>query len=238
MAKPPAEIISDNRPVLILDDLRFKRGKREAIAGVSGVFRQGDLSIIHGGAAGARSLLARLITGQLPPDSGQIWRDGRAGPLIGFMQGFNVGGPALRGLELRAAAYGVRFWDYVDEIATYLRNPDIMRKQMAKISGPDRAALLYASAYVLPCTHFVSEQAPLPVDEELRERLTPLYERARARAAIICITRSPKVARQFDNRRILRFREGQLIAPPRPGRRSIAGPAEAPALEAPDKAAS
>lgn len=224
MTQAEAEILNETRPVLILDDVRLRRKKVETLAGVSGVFRQGDLSIVHGGSEVARDLLGRVMVGQIPHDSGQIWREGPGPPVLGLAMGFNVGGPVLRGLELRAAAYGVRFYDYVDQVAAYMRNPDVLRKPLVSLTPTDRVTMLFASTYILPCSFFVAQTPPLPTDPKAREALTPLYEEVRQRAAIICLCKNRDFASSFEGRKTTRFKQGQLLINPPRKRKEIEGP--------------
>ena len=192
---------------------------RYLLEGASGRFHAGWIYVVTGGNAPARQMLSRVMAGIVPLDEGRIARDGPPPPILGAAMGFNVGGPILRGLEMRAAAYGLDHDDYVDKVAAALPNPEILRRQLAKVNPVDRALVLHASTYLLPCSYFVAEGAPWPADGDIRQHLDPLIEQTRRRAAFICVSKKTNIAPNEQKREIVRLRAGALVFSQRKRRR-------------------
>lgn len=198
--------------VLHMDGV-FKRNaaRRLMLQGVTAHFHSGMMYVIHGGMGPAREMLGRVMIGQVPVDAGRIHRADPPAPFIGNNMGFHVGGPVLRGLEMRAVGYNLRLSHYVDAIAALMVNPDALRRQLPRINPVDKAIVLHASAMLLPCSYFVANGAPWPADPEIRERLADLIDETRRRAAIISINKKPNIAPNAPNREAVRFRGGELL---------------------------
>ncbi|MEM7268010.1 MAG: hypothetical protein AAF401_02025 [Pseudomonadota bacterium] len=201
-------------PVLTLDGVVKRVGKRVAIRGLSHDFYAGDLVYILGGGSQPKQLLTRIIAGQLLPDQGHVLRNGPPGPMPGGGMGFQMVMSALRGLEMRAAAFGVDYRDYVDRISALMRNPEVLRKPFKSIQGVDRNMLLFGSAYLLPATHYVSDNAPMSSEPMAKRRVGPIYEAARERAAIIVIPKRDPSPTAMGDAKVLYFNNGVLSEVP------------------------
>ncbi len=118
---------------------------------------------------------------------------------------------ALRGLELRAAAYGIDLDAYVNSIAGLLRDPEELRKPLSGMSPSDRMTVLYGSALLLPCTHYSNNSGPLPADKRARAALRPLFREVRKRAGFICLNKRMTTRETFPNQRFLRLHTGRLF---------------------------
>ena len=72
------QIASTSSSALIeVQNLHFKRGERVIYAGVDLQFQRGKITAIMGPSGTGKTTLLRLIGGQLRPDQGQIFLDGR-----------------------------------------------------------------------------------------------------------------------------------------------------------------
>lgn len=210
--KQPRSRSSKNRPeVLVLDQVSKRSGKKNSLNGMNLRVHAGEIVSIIGGAAGPKAILTRVLNGQLSPDSGSILRAGLPGPSLSLPMGFNMGGTVLRGLELRAAAYGVDLDGYVNAVAGLLRNPEELRNPLAAVSPSDRLTILYGSAYLLPCTLYTNNSGPLPPDKRAKAALRPLFKEVRKRAAFICLNKQLKVKMEFPKQRFLRLHTGRLF---------------------------
>lgn len=203
--------MKDAPEVLVLDRVSRRSGKKVVLNGMNLRVRAGEVVTIIGGAAGAKALLTRVLNGQLGADGGSVLRAGPAGPTLSSPMGFNMGGTALRGLELRAAAYGVDLDGYVNAVANLLRDPEELRKPLAAMSPGDRLTILYGSALLLPCTHYTNNSGPLPADKRAKAVLRPLFREVRKRAAFICLSKRLNIKEKFPNQRFLRLHTGQLF---------------------------
>ena len=200
-------------PVLHFENV-FKRSKGKLkIRELTLTLRAGEVLSIIGGGREHIMLMSRMICGQLYPDEGRIWRDGPPGPNIGLAMGFEVGGNVVRGLEMRAAAYGVDPGHYIDAIAALLPKPDVLRMPMVNLAPNERMTVLYGSTYLLPCTHFVNNSSPLPLDKRARAAVRPLFRAARKTAGIICFEKKFREKNTTPNQRILRLVNGRLVEP-------------------------
>ena len=201
----------DAPEVLVLDRVSKRSGKKIVLNGMNLRVRAGEVVSIIGGAAGPKAVLMRLLNGQLGADGGAVLRAGQAGPTLSTPMGFNLGGTALRGLELRAAAYGVELDPYVNAVAALLRDPEDLRKPLAALAPADRMTVLYGSALLLPCTNYTNNSGPLPADKRAKAVLRPLFREVRKRAGFICLEKRMSTREKFPNQRFLRLHAGQLF---------------------------
>lgn len=199
-----------SEPVLALDGVSKRLGRRMALDGAAAEFHAGEIYIVTGGSHRARGVVARVLSGQSPIDSGRIVRRGRVAPLLGVSMGMNNVATVLRGLEVRASAYDLDRDRYFERIAELLDNPGVLRRHPRDLGPVDKALIQYASAYLLPCAAYVCDGAPLPGEDTAKERLTPLIAEARERGAIICFGRKPTMASELGDRRLARLTEGRL----------------------------
>lgn len=174
-------------PALRLQGVGRRLGGKILLQNISAEFYPGEITLITGGRGAARTELARLLGGLSAPTIGRVIRSGAPGPTPGAAVGFDVGGPVLRGLEMRAAAYGINLTDYVEAIASLMRAPGLLRKSLAQLAAFDRLIVLFAGAYLLPCTHYVAEKSLLPTEPAARKALIPAFRAARARAAFVTL---------------------------------------------------
>jgi hypothetical protein len=175
---------------LALEGVAKSAGKRCVVTDVSASFRCGELTVIRASRGEGKTTLARLLAGQTYPDRGRIWRRSAAAPLVGAAWGFRAGSPVWVGLELRAAGYGLPATEYIGRIERILENPKAIREEFGQLAGRDRAAIVYASSWLVPSSLYVVDGTPLPTDKVLRPKLKPLFEHARRDAAIVWITDS------------------------------------------------
>ena len=200
----------DAPEVLALDRVVKRSGKKLILNGMNLRVRVGEVVTIIGGAAGPKAILTRVLNGQLGVDGGDLLRAGLPGPTLSAPMGFGLGGTILRGLEMRAAAYGVDLDNYVNAVAALIRNPEDLRKPISALAPTDRMTILYGSAFLLPCTHYTNNSGPLPADKRAKVALRPLFREARQRAAFICLNKRMTVKETFPNQRFLRLHAGQL----------------------------
>ena len=212
-AIPPPEDAKPrrNRPeVLALDRVVKRSGKKVILGGMNLRVRAGEVVTIIGGAAGAKAILTRVLNGQLGVDSGAVLRAGQVGPTLSSPMGFGVGGTILRGLELRSAAYGIDLDSYVNSVAGLVRDPELLRQPLSALAPSERMTVLYGSAFLLPCTHYINNSGPLPADKRAKAVLRPLFREVRKRAGFICLNKRMTVKETFPGQRFLRLHAGQL----------------------------
>ncbi len=200
----------DAPEVLVFDSVVKRSGKKLILSGMNLRVRAGEVVTIIGGAAGPKAILTRVLNGQLGVDSGDLLRAGLPGPTLSAPMGFGMGGTILRGLEMRSAAYGVDLDNYVNAVATLMRDPEDLRKPINALAPADRMIVMYGSAFLLPCTHYTNNSGPLPADKRAKAVLRPLFREARQRAAFICLNKRMTVKETFPNQRFLRLHAGQL----------------------------
>lgn len=73
-----------SRPRMRASALRFSRGEREIIAGVSIVLRAGEIGLLSGPNGAGKTTLLRLLARVLEPKSGSVWCDTSDGP-VGYL---------------------------------------------------------------------------------------------------------------------------------------------------------
>ncbi len=226
----------DSAPeVLVLDRVVKRSGRKVVLKNVNLRMRAGEMLTIVGGATRPKSLLTRLLNGQLSPDEGSLLRAGPPSPMLGMPMGFNMGGTVLRGLELRAAAYGLELDPYVNAVASLLPKPEVLRSALTDLAPSHRQTILYGSALLLPCTHFISDSNPLPADKPAKKALRPLFRKVRKKAAFITLSKRMTVNEQFPNQRFLRLYDGELITMEE--FEKVTGQAKAEKAQSPEKAA-
>ena len=207
---PSKPRLKDGPEVLVLDRVVKRSGKKLVLNGMNLRVRAGEIVSIIGGAAGPKTVLTRVLNGQLGADQGAVLRAGQPGPTLSAPMGFGMGGTILRGLELRSAAYGVDLEQYVNSVASLLRDPEELRKPINALAPADRMIVMYGSAFLLPCTHYTNNSGPLPADKRAKAVLRPIFREARQRAAFICLNKRMTVRETYPNQRFLRLHAGQL----------------------------
>lgn len=185
-------------------------GGRVVLSGATAAFRIGEMTLIRGGRGSGKTSLARLLSGATHPDAGRVRRIGWPAPIVGAAAGFAAAAPALRGLELRAAAYGLDSTAYVAAVTALMRDPQALRRDFGRVVGPDRTALLYGSAYLTLAPIYVADGALLAGDLALKAALAPLLAAARRRAAVIWIADEHANPAPHHPDRVLRLRDGAV----------------------------
>ena len=202
--------MKDAPEVLVLDRIVKRKSKKVILNGMNLRVRAGEVVSIIGGATGAKAVLGRVLNGQLGVEGGAVLRGGPVGPTLSSPMGFNTGGTALRGLELRAAAYGLELDPYVNAVASLLRDPEDLRQPVMTLGPSERLTILYGSALLLPCTHYTNNSGPLPADKRAKAALKPLFREVRKRAGFICLNKGMITREKFPNQQFLRLHAGQL----------------------------
>ncbi|MDQ5892539.1 MAG: phospholipid/cholesterol/gamma-HCH transport system ATP-binding protein, partial [Pseudomonadota bacterium] len=70
--------------------LSFRRGEREIFTDITLNVPKGKVTAIMGPSGIGKTTLLRLIGGQLPPDSGEIWFDGENIPTLSRSELYNA----------------------------------------------------------------------------------------------------------------------------------------------------
>ncbi len=175
-------------PALILENVVKRDGRSVVLDGASVAFHFGELAVIRCKRGRAKSAIARLLSGAGHPDSGRMRRAGLPAPLVGASAGFQSGAPVLRGLELRAAAYGLDLRSFRAKIAALLDDPATLEKDFGRLGGVERQAVLYGASYYVPAPIYVIEGSPLPTDGPLRGKVRKRFVELRQTAALIWLT--------------------------------------------------
>jgi energy-coupling factor transporter ATP-binding protein EcfA2 len=197
-------------PALVLDGVVKRAGRRVVIEGASARFHPGELTAVRGPRGAGKTTLARLLAGHTHADSGRLRRAGTPAPLVGAATGFQSGAPVLRGLELRASAYGLDFRGFADAIGALLENPGALTQDFGRLVGRDRSVVVFAASYLIPAPIYVIDGSPLPVDAALRAKLRPLFLAARRRAAVIWIADEKARVDVWKPERLYRLTAGAL----------------------------
>lgn len=69
-------IISEE-PILRVEEIRKSFGKKTILSGISLQIRKGELKVLMGPSGGGKSTLLQCINFLVPPDSGNVWLEGR-----------------------------------------------------------------------------------------------------------------------------------------------------------------
>jgi|GEM_PF-3177986 len=193
-----------------LADVTRSVGKRKVFNRLNADFHVGQLTVIQVEKGPGRALLARLLAGLSEPDAGRIHRLGAPAPVVGAPGGFTIGGSAMRGLRLRAEVYNVEFDSYVEQLSGLLRSPEKLRGPVSNLEPFDRAVVTFASAFLLPCSHYIVDGQFLPVMGEAADALRPLMEETQSRAAMISIRSENENAFRIKPDRIGLIKHGVL----------------------------
>lgn len=72
-----AELPTEDHPHIVIEDLRFRRGRQLIFEDLSMRVPRGGVTTVMGPSGSGKTTLLRLIGGQLRPDKGRIWVDGQ-----------------------------------------------------------------------------------------------------------------------------------------------------------------
>ncbi len=72
-----AELPTEDHPHIVIEDLRFRRGRKLIFEDLSMRVPRGGVTTVMGPSGSGKTTLLRLIGGQLRPDKGRIWVDGQ-----------------------------------------------------------------------------------------------------------------------------------------------------------------
>lgn len=215
--------------VLRMEGVVKRFGAKTVLDGLSAEFHAGELTLIRGRRNAGKTTLARILAGQTRPDRGTVRRTGPAAPLIGGAWGFGGGMSTMAGLDLRAAAHGLDSRDYIAAVAALFENPDVLRRPFGELRGADRTLLTFGAGYLTPAALYVVDGAPLPIDPRTRQALAPLFDAARARAAVVWVADDAIRAAPFAPDRFLRLEDGRLAPDDPSDRPAKTAPARDPA---------
>lgn len=186
-------------------------GRRRVLNGIDCTFRIGELTMIRSTSPADRTILARILIGQIYPDWGRVTRVKPCAALVGGVLGFPAAMAAFHGLDLIAAAFGLDARDLRRAVSAMMDDPEAVRKPFNQLSGRDRTALLFGASWLCPTPLYVCNGPPLPKDIPVRRRLSPLYHRARRRAAIVWVTDRRASTKDYRPDRIFDLENGRLV---------------------------
>lgn len=72
-----AEPVAEDTPHIVIENLRFRRGRKVIFEDLSMRIPRGQVTTVMGPSGSGKTTLLRLIGGQLRPDAGRIWVDGQ-----------------------------------------------------------------------------------------------------------------------------------------------------------------
>ncbi|WP_026340437.1 ABC transporter ATP-binding protein [Thioalkalivibrio thiocyanoxidans] len=72
-----AEPVAEDSPHIVIENLRFRRGRKVVFEDLSMRIPRGQVTTVMGPSGSGKTTLLRLIGGQLRPDGGRIWVDGQ-----------------------------------------------------------------------------------------------------------------------------------------------------------------
>lgn len=72
-----AEPVAEDSPHIVIENLRFRRGRKVIFEDLSMRIPRGQVTTVMGPSGSGKTTLLRLIGGQLRPDAGRIWVDGQ-----------------------------------------------------------------------------------------------------------------------------------------------------------------
>ncbi|WP_018137786.1 MULTISPECIES: ABC transporter ATP-binding protein [unclassified Thioalkalivibrio] len=72
-----AEPVAEDSPHIVIENLRFRRGRKVIFEDLSMRIPRGQVTTVMGPSGSGKTTLLRLIGGQLRPDEGRIWVDGQ-----------------------------------------------------------------------------------------------------------------------------------------------------------------
>ncbi|WP_019023797.1 MULTISPECIES: ABC transporter ATP-binding protein [unclassified Thioalkalivibrio] len=72
-----AEPVAEESPHIVIENLRFRRGRKVIFEDLSMRIPRGQVTTVMGPSGSGKTTLLRLIGGQLRPDGGRIWVDGQ-----------------------------------------------------------------------------------------------------------------------------------------------------------------
>ena len=210
-------------PVLEAVDVRYRRGGRAVLDGVSLQVSPGELLAVLGPSGSGKSSLLALLAGLEPPDEGSVRLSGEALQVGNVPQRHRLG-LVLQGyglLSLLTAAENV-------EIALQARGvtgdaaraaaadalaglhlAEVADKLLEKLSGGQQQRVAIARALVTTPDAVLADEPTAELDHEAQEVvLTRLRAAATAGAAVVIATHDPDIADECT--RQLRIRGGHL----------------------------
>lgn len=192
-----------------LEGVSKRVGGKRVLDTVSCSFREGELTLIRSPRGAGKTALARLLIGQTWPDAGSVTRSGPAS-LVGGTLGFLPNAPARRGLDLIAAAFGLDAAALAEAVGALMDDPEALALPFSRLGGRNRTGLLFGAGWLVPAALYVCDGPPLPSDATAQERLAPLFQDARCRAAVVWIADEAAKPTLHRPDRLLRLEGGKL----------------------------
>jgi ABC-type lipoprotein export system ATPase subunit len=198
-------------------DLRYVRGGRVILDGISLEIRPGTTTAITGPSGSGKSTLLALLAGLEPPDGGQV-EHGIPRTATGLiLQGHglvslltaeeNVALPLQSGAE-RIPAREVRRRARAALGEVHLA--DVAEHLVEALSGGQQQRVAIARALVLDPRLVLADEATASLDAENRDVVVDLlFARAAAGATVVLATHDERVAERAD--RVVRIAAGRLI---------------------------
>lgn len=238
--------VPNGEPILELDHvsktfypngvLGLSVGKpHRALNDVSLTLRPGEKLGLVGGSGAGKSTLARLITGMIRPDSGEIRFDGkplaqgraarrimaRAGHMVfqdpyqSIRNGMSIRDIVAEPLRIRGERDIAVIEDKVREALDAVRLPSdghFMSRRPVQLSGGQRQRVAFARALVADPKVIIADEPTSMLDQSVRMEVVQLMEDLRLRygTAFLFITHDMALARHFCDRLIV-LNHGEIV---------------------------
>ena len=217
-------------PVLCLDHVGFRHGRRTVLHDLSFAIHAGELTALLGPNGAGKTTLLRLMLGLVQPDTGQVWLDGRPMadwsrrevarriayvpqghvPLFPYTVRDIVGmgrlaetpfAPSLRATDCSA----------VEHAMAELAITRLAGRPYTDLSGGERQAVLLARALAQGARTLILDEPETGLDHGQKQRLYALLRRlAEQGHAVVATTHDPfQAARVFD--RAVLLRDGRIV---------------------------
>jgi ABC-type lipoprotein export system ATPase subunit len=204
-------------PAVRAVDLRYARGGRTILDGVSLEIDSGTSTAIMGPSGSGKSTLLALLAGLEPPDRGEVVVEAHAEDVGLILQGHglislltaeeNVALPLQVGAQ-RSTARQVRRRSRaaLDDV----RLADVADHLVEALSGGQQQRVSVARALIREPRIVLADEATASLDAENREVVMDLlFARAAAGATLVLATHDEHVAARAD--RVLRVAHGRLV---------------------------
>ncbi|ODN71943.1 hypothetical protein [Methylobrevis pamukkalensis] len=156
--------------------------------------------IIFAPPGAGKTSLARLASGNIPPDRGRIRRDGKVSFPVGSQNVFNNILTPRENIAFLCRVYGFSAREVVDFVCDFADLGDVIDRRTSSLDKDSRSRLQFTLPYAMPFDHYVVDETLTGGREPFRAKCEALVAYRMQSAGFLVVASTPKtISKSWDH---------------------------------------